>query len=179
MIMQYAYIYTQKGECETKRPSPLTKPSENPLFKGIFECEGCFESLTYPSLTPHSTLTWRSFRREYVCKKNGCVVLIWVIWEGYGRVMWGLCERNVRGDVRDEITRSPLYKGVLIEKSEGCWIWSHGCKARTFLSAVLTLSTVSPLDVAYIVVAAMKDTLVGSRPSNPMVILQFVLFNNL
>ena len=39
-----------------------------------------------------------------------------------------LCERNVRddvrgdvrGDVRDEITRNPLYKGVLIEKSEGC-----------------------------------------------------------
>jgi hypothetical protein len=54
-----------------------------------------------------------------------------------------------------------------------------GCKARTFLSAVLTLATVSPLDVAYIVVAAMKDTLFGSRPSNPMVILQFVLFNNL
>jgi hypothetical protein len=35
-----------------------------------------------------------------------------------------VCERNVRDDVRDdvrdEITRNPLNKGVLIEKSEGC-----------------------------------------------------------
>ena len=54
--MQYVYIYTQKSECETKRPSPLTKPSENPLFKGILECEGCFESLTYPSHISHLSL---------------------------------------------------------------------------------------------------------------------------
>ena len=51
--MHNTYTYTQKGECETKRLSSLTKPSENPLFKGILECEGCFESLTQLS---HSAL---------------------------------------------------------------------------------------------------------------------------
>ena len=73
--MHDAYTYTRKRECESKRLSSLTKPSESPLFKGVLECEVCFESLTYPSLIPHSTLTWRSFRREYVCN-YGCVVLI-------------------------------------------------------------------------------------------------------
>ena len=73
--MHNAYTYTQKGKCETKRPSSLTKFSESPLFKVVLGCEGCFESLTYPSLIPHSTLTWSSFRREYVCN-YGCVVLI-------------------------------------------------------------------------------------------------------
>ena len=52
-------------------------------------------------------------------------------------------------------------------------------RQELFCQQVLTLATVSPLDVVYIVVAVMKDTLFGSRPSNPMVILQFVLFNNL
>ena len=90
--MHNAYTYTQKGKCETKRPSPRTKPSENPLFKGILECEGCFESLTYPSLTPHSTLTWRSFRREYVCKKKKKRLC------GADMSDMGvLCEWNVRG----------------------------------------------------------------------------------
>ena len=73
--MQYMYTYTREGECESKRLSSLTKSSESPLFKGVLECEGCFESLTYPSHIPPSTLTWCSFRCKYVCK-NGCVVLI-------------------------------------------------------------------------------------------------------
>ena len=29
---------------------------------------------------------------------------------------------DVRDDVRDEIIGSPLFKGVLIEKCEGCWL---------------------------------------------------------
>ena len=55
--MHNTYTYTQKGECETKRLSSLTKSSESPLFKVVLGCEGYFESLTYPSHTPHSTLT--------------------------------------------------------------------------------------------------------------------------
>ena len=36
--------------------SSLTKSSGNPLFKGVLECEGCFESLTYPSHISHLSL---------------------------------------------------------------------------------------------------------------------------
>ena len=53
MIMQYLYTYTRKGECEPKRLSSLTKSSRTTLFKGVSECEGCLESLTYPSHIPH------------------------------------------------------------------------------------------------------------------------------
>ena len=54
--MQYMYTYTREGEYEPKRLSSLTKSSESPLFKGILECEGCFESLTYPSHISHLSL---------------------------------------------------------------------------------------------------------------------------
>ena len=54
--MYNTYTYTQKGECETKRLSSLTKSSEIPLFKSVLECEGCFESLTYPSHISHLSL---------------------------------------------------------------------------------------------------------------------------
>ena len=53
MIMQYLYTYTRKGEYEPKRLSSLTKSSRTTLFKGVSECEGYLESLTYPSHTPH------------------------------------------------------------------------------------------------------------------------------
>ena len=56
MIMQYMYTYTREGECEPKRLSSLTKSSESPLFKSVLECEGCFESLTYPSHISHLSL---------------------------------------------------------------------------------------------------------------------------
>ena len=55
--MHNTYTYTQKkGECETKRLSSLTKSSESPLFKVVLGCEGCFESLTYPSHISHLSL---------------------------------------------------------------------------------------------------------------------------
>ena len=56
MIMHDAYTYTREGECESKRLSSLTKSSESPLFKSVLECEGCFESLTYPSHISHLSL---------------------------------------------------------------------------------------------------------------------------
>ena len=58
--MQYMYTYTREGECEPKRLSSLTKSSESPLFKSVLECEGCFESLTYPSHISHLSLTYLS-----------------------------------------------------------------------------------------------------------------------
>lgn len=153
-------------------------PSPNPPKVLCLKLFWDVRDISDPSLIPHLSLTQLSHSALFVVNMYA-ITAVWCWYEWYGSVMWVVCERNVRDDVRDEITWNPLFKGVLIEKSEGCWIWSHGCKARTFLSAVLTLATVSPLDVVYIVVAVMKDTLFGSRPSNPMVILQFVLFNNL
>ena len=66
MIMHNAYTYTQKGKCETKRLSSLTKSSESPLFKVVLGCEGYFRSLTYPSLIPHLFLTQLSHGALFV-----------------------------------------------------------------------------------------------------------------
>jgi len=71
-------------------------------------------SLTYPSLNPHMVLfpLWICMQKR-LCGAD--MSDIGVLCEGW-------CERNVRDDVRDEIIGSPLFKGVLIEKCEGCWL---------------------------------------------------------
>ena len=71
-------------------------------------------SLTYPSINPHMVLfpLWICMQKR-LCGADMSDMGVWC--EGW-------CERNVRDDVRDEIIGSPLFKGVLIEKCEGCWL---------------------------------------------------------
>ena len=108
----------KKVSVRQKDPHPSQNPTKTLCLKVFWNVM----DVSNPSLIPHLSLTQLSHGALFVVNMYA-ITAVWCWYEWYGSVMWVLCERNVRDDVRDEITRNPLYKGVLIEKSEGCWIW--------------------------------------------------------
>ena len=116
------FIHKKKEIVRQKDSHPSPNSQKALCLKWFWDVR----DVSNPSLIPHLSLTQLSHGALFVVNMYA-ITAVWCWYEWYGSVMWVVCERNVRDDVRDdvrdEITRNPLNKGVLIEKSEGCWIW--------------------------------------------------------
>ena len=106
----------KKESVSQKDPHPSQNPPKVLCLKAFWNVR----DISDPSLIPHISLTQLSHGALSIVNMYAKKRLCGADMSDMGVV----CERNVRDDVRDdvrdEITRNPLNKGVLIEKSEGC-----------------------------------------------------------